>query len=350
MAKVFVVDPGYSLKEAFNQWMNGNFPGSVLYGVDKLKEFEIDPVFMNSNSVVGEKSRGKGGFFTSKRLNAEANTISELFSKKNDIDAVYIPLVNLANIVCLLRLFKIINKPVIGLIHSVNFRSKRKTLLYHLYFKSLDKIVFIAPNIKRYCEQQFPQYKHKMYISELMPEKTSGLDETKSKKYDVCLIGKTNRDYEVAAKACEELNVRGIIVGGNEAEIYGNPYVDVITTQIPYKECKKIYAESKINLITLKEADGIWGLTSILDSFSNNIPMIVTRTKELSVDIKNNGYGEEVEVGSVSDLKQAIVKLLSDNEYYKSCQNKLKKFAENSNTELFAERISEIIKEAINND
>ena len=39
MAKVFVVDPGYSLKEAFNQWINGNFPGSVLYGIYKLKEF-----------------------------------------------------------------------------------------------------------------------------------------------------------------------------------------------------------------------------------------------------------------------------------------------------------------------
>ena len=39
MAKVFVADPCYSLKEALNQWMNGNFPASVLYGIYKLKEF-----------------------------------------------------------------------------------------------------------------------------------------------------------------------------------------------------------------------------------------------------------------------------------------------------------------------
>lgn len=115
---------------------------------------------------------------------------------------------------------------------------------------------------------------------------------------------------------------------------------------LPWSETKRIYAASKVNAVILNEANGIYGLTSILDSFAFSLPMVVTKTKHMSVKVEKEGYGTEVPAGSSKALAEAVVKLLEE-ENYNRCVSNLEEKSKTFNTHEFSKQVCNVIKGCI---
>lgn len=109
-------------------------------------------------------------------------------------------------------------------------------------------------------------------------------------------------------------------------KIYENNYVKMVDT----------YRKSKINLVILQEANGIYGLTSILNSFSVGRPPIVIKTSKMSMNIEKEGFRLEVSVSSESKLGKATNELLTTQSFYNTCISNMEKWSEVHNSKFFA--------------
>lgn len=101
--------------------------------------------------------------------------------------------------------------------------------------------------------------------------------------------------------------------------------VEIVNKKLDYSECLKLYKRAKINVVVLKEAGGVFGLTSILDSFMVGVPLIVSKTCEQSIPVEKWGIGVEVPVGDENALSGAINKMLNDKIFYDGCRKNIQK-------------------------
>lgn len=341
--RVLIIDPGYSLKKAVEDWKQGNYPGHILYGVNHFKENGIEPIFEERTVKIAEKSRGHSKFKVIKsRLRSELHNANECIKHK-DCDCVYLPVTNFAVLLCAFRKMGIIRKPIIGLIHGINTEGKKKWL-YRLYFSSLDKIVFIADSTYKQFQKHFEQYQDKARLVELSAELDEPINELN--KYDFCLIGKTHRDYRTVAEAAKILHRPAIIVGGVDAWNYKNEFVE-IRENLPWNECKRIYCSSRVNVIALHEAGGIYGFTSILDSFSLIRPMIVSLTDQIPINPEELGVGLSVAPNNADELARKLDTLLSNSELYQKCQEKIRLYRLSHNSSEFAKEIAKLMRDTI---
>lgn len=105
-----------------------------------------------------------------------------------------------------------------------------------------------------------------------------------------------------------------------EAEEYKNEYVSVICKSINYKEACAIYNDSNVNVVFVKESDGIYGLTSILDSFNCDIPILVNKTDGIAIDVEKVGIGKEVDLKDINRIASELIAMQNT-----SVLNKFKK-------------------------
>lgn len=172
MVRVFVVNPGYSMRNAYDKWKHGDFPGQALYGVNHFEEYGCEPVFQKRDVQIGEKSRGTGGAFKSfprNRLKAELTVTWEVL-RDRDYDVIYLPSMNHGILLLFLHLLRIIRKPVVGVVHSAGYSSRIKHFVYKMCYHSLDKILFIAASIREDFDREFPRYRFKAETVILMSE------------------------------------------------------------------------------------------------------------------------------------------------------------------------------------
>lgn len=334
--KVFVIDPGYSMQSAYERWRQGDFPGHALYGIQYFKKNNMEIVFQKVGTKVNEKN-------VQGRVQAELNTVIEFMKLKKNIGAVYIPLINYANLLCILKCCKIIKKPMVGLIHTTNYTKKTKHIMYTILFKALDRIIFINKGTFEKFTEDFPQFRNKAELVELMPENFDKmlLKNEFIKSNDFCSIGKTCRDFVTLEKAAKENNMSGVIIGQDKSTEIGNENISC-QLNCSYLEAKEIYKKSKFNVVTLEERNGIFGLTSILDSFTNLIPLIVTKTKFMTLPIEKEGFGIEVEPYNIADLIKAMNKMENE-DFRRKCVDNMAKKMQNYNQEIFSATICSCI-------
>lgn len=212
---VFVINPGYSLKNAVELWNNKNFPGQVLYGVQYFRENGIEPLFQQKAVQVLESSKGAGKKEILKsRLRYEINVIKEYKKNKKDIDAVYVPVMGFGTLFLLLKKLGFIRKPVIGVAHSMNFEGKMHIFKNNFSFGACSRVVFLSEKVMKKASELFPKYSSRFFSLPLMPDPINEKKEAIDKKYAFAMIGKTNRDYNTISEAALIAKLPGIIVGG----------------------------------------------------------------------------------------------------------------------------------------
>lgn len=213
---VFVIDPGYSLRNAYYEWKENNFPGQALYGVQYFKENGITPIFQKNEIPVLESSKGAScKDILLSRLKYEFNVIKEYNKNKMDIDAVYIPVMGFGALFLLLRKMGFIRKPVIGIAHSVNFDGTAHKIKNKIFFKVCNHIFFLSDKVCKKAKNLFPKQAKDFSNLSLMPDPIKQPENhNQKKKYAFALIGKTYRDYKAISKAAKIAKLPGIIVGG----------------------------------------------------------------------------------------------------------------------------------------
>lgn len=344
MGKVLVIDPGYSLGKAVDEWKEGSFPGSVLYGVHHFSENGYIPIFETMDTTVKETSKGDKNILFS-RIRTELSHLREIKKHSKGADVIYIPLVNFGLSVILLKKMMLIQKPVVGIVHSLNCDGIRR-VEYREIFEMLSHIVFLSQKVKDEADRLFHgKYSEKSSCIQLMPEDRA-IDRKREfdgrYRYDVCMIGKTGRDYSTFYSAIKQLKCRAFLRGGIEAEGYKDDFVDNCRGFLGYAECKDVYSNSKINCIITNENNGIQGLTSISDSLEHEIPMVVTRMKYLGINVEDERLGIEVAPYSSDELADAITRLSQDRDFYNEIVENMRRRKRICNTEVFAAKLCDI--------
>lgn len=335
MKKIFVINPGYDLQVSLEEWKQGKFPGHILYGVNEFEKHGYEAIYPN-DSVRYENGRHN-------RIKFEMNIIRQLMSRRREYELIYIPYLNLGISACLLKKIGVLNKPIVGLVHGIDFSKKKQ---YSMYFDALTRIIIISePLYQEFCKE-FPGYVNKAQCVPLMPE-IKEWDHKEECGYDFASIGKTNRDYSVLLDAIAKTDYKCVMVGTKELADANNEQLEVVDRFVDYGECLGYYRDSYVNVVTMKECGGIFGLTSILDSFTVGKPIIVTKTKYLSVPVEEWGIGIEVPEKDVDALVRAMDKLRKDQVFYNTCRENLRRIAQTYNMDTFARRVCENIDSAL---
>ena len=96
-----------------------------------------------------------------------------------------------------------------------------------------------------------------------------------------------------------------------------------------------------------KAMDGVFGLTSLIDALYVEKPVIVTKTKGMGIPIEQYCLGVEVEVGSVSSMREAVCQLMMNEENRVTISKNMKKFKRENNMERSSKDICKIFGEIL---
>lgn len=161
------------------------------------------------------------------------------------------------------------------------------------------------------------------------------------------MVGKTNRDFQTVVSASDILagrDIKGCLVGmiGRRSSDYLR-----IDASRNYAYAASVYKNSRVNLVITNSSQGIYGLTSIMDSFTFEIPLIVTATEGLAVDPEKLRIGLTVPPMNPKALAAAIERLNADDSYYGECKRNLHTLKESYNTEIFGKKLTEVFDEVM---
>lgn len=352
MAKnAYIVNPGYSLVDSLKLYKEGNYPGAVLYGIHHFEENGYQLIFPQSSSTVLEVSKGASKWQVLKsQIKSEWKAAMDCRRavKHGNVSLVYMPLMNFGSLLLIFRKLKLINRPVVACVHSQNSNKGLHHLYNRLRYKAADRLVFIAESTYQIFQKDYAEFTDKSSVIPLMPEKSfEGKILKLPEKYGYCMIGKTNRDFQTVVSASDILagrDIKGCLVGmiGRRSSDYLR-----IDASRNYAYAASVYKNSRVNLVITNSSQGIYGLTSIMDSFTFEIPLIVTATEGLAVDPEKLRIGLTVPPMNPKALAAAIERLNADDSYYGECKRNLHTLKESYNTEIFGKKLTEVFDEVM---
>lgn len=217
-----------------------------------------------------------------------------------------------------------------------------------LRYKAADRLVFIAESTYQIFEKDYAEFTDKSSVIPLMPEKSfEGKTVMLTERYGYCMIGKTNRDFQTVLSASDILagrDIKGFLVGMIGRKTSEHLRIDASRN---YAFAATVYKNSRANLVITNSSQGIYGLTSIMDSFTFEIPLIVTATEGLAVDPQKFRIGLTVPPRDPKALAAAIERLNDDDSYYEECKRNLHALKESYNTEIFGKKLTEVFDEVV---
>lgn len=330
---VFCVDIGYSLKRDLQIWENNNcsYAGHILYGVNHMEENDLHPIF-----EYGQHGMIYGKWYM---FFDEIVKFFSLLMKRKEIDAIWIPHAYYSKWIPILRKLKLIKTPVIVCMHNKN------NLRGFIY--GCDEIVTINPCLYEQLCGEYPTLKDRIHFIPLAPEIIDISDDSSIEKVDVISIGNTKREFEVLVDAMKSLPFSCRIITQN---FYGKKdlpdNVEVVNSSISYAECLKQYQSAKIIVIPLKKdiANGVFGLTSLVDAFTVGKPIVVTKTRGIGIPIQDWECG--IEVNDSAEMSGAIKRLMQDQVYSEKIRNNICTKKESFNMRNSSKMLCEIIRRA----
>lgn len=350
--KIFCIGPAYSLNEAMDLYEKGKFAGHLLYGVNKMNKYGQEvllPKHQRKNYLINRLLNKKGikSFF------GDIYDQIEAYKRKGEYNVLYACWADHIFLICILKYLKLYNKPIVALTHSIknvenyNFiKGVIQKLRYKIIYKSIDYNIAISnigyENLKKYYGKYIKGLKYIPLAPESIDYEHSGINQSRV----IVSAGKTYRDYETLIKAVKDINCKCIIFSGKGLDQYVNKYnnIKIINRYVDFDKVLDEYKKARAIVIPMRETGyGMYGYSSILDSLALNKPMIITKTVGIGIQVQELNCGIEVKERDIIQLREAILKIIDDDEFYanqvKSIKNIMKKF----NIEEFTRQVVEII-------
>lgn len=279
-------------------------------------------------------------------------------SLRNDVDLLYAPFATAnTKLIVLLKLARIVKLPIVVLVHDRLFGGPSKLWLVKAIQKQLIKqfgrLVFFSTKMRNDLIEEYsisPADAQRRFIycpwgvdynfyAKFVTEKNYTIP-------SVISSGTTSRDFHTIVDAATSINYA--------IKIYCKPSsyptginipdnVEILNGEFSYEQICKDFNAATVCLIPLKTTHGVVGLTSLYESLALGTPIIMTKNKNIDIDIAKENIGIEIEGSDPRDWANAINSLLGNPDLLRTMrENCLRLAREKFNLDLMANTLFEI--------
>lgn len=328
----------YSMLNAKKGWEQGGYPSQHLWGINLLesKNIKIDILDDKKYHLLNFIGNLTGIKYLDQQI--------RILFKSRKYDIVYSANSVNTKFLALCKMLGIMHTPIITLMHNFNsnksksFKNKTHFLFNKLYFRSIDKVLFLSSiNYKEAKELYFKTNERHSHIAwgvdlEFYFQKPETLINLNTKY--MMSAGNTGRDFDIIVKAFKTVNFDLHIYATKYSKKPDNiPSNVLFDINIPYdntspKLLKEKYLESYVILIPLSDCSSLQGITSLLEAMAMGKAIIMTYNKNIDIDIEKEGIGlyvqKDDEKGWIKNINYLLANPDKVNEMglkaYKLCQ------------------------------
>jgi Glycosyl transferases group 1 len=144
----------------------------------------------------------------------------------------------------------------------------------------------------------------------------------------ICMIGRNNRDFATLSSAIRGINVPAVFVTSSSEKL-GPPtsaFIKVLF-DIPFDDCLEIMQQSTVSLILLKDAARGAGHITAVSAMLLGKPQIFSDADVLKDYVIDGEHGISVPMGDVVAVRQAVIRLIGDEELLQRFGKQAKEFA-----------------------
>jgi glycosyltransferase involved in cell wall biosynthesis len=173
----------------------------------------------------------------------------------------------------------------------------------------------------------------------------------------ICAVGLERRDYETLLRAVEELDVHVVIAAASpwskrtEGVASRTIPSNVTVQKFTQYDLRQLYADSSFMVMPLEDVKFQAGVTAILECMAMGKAVVCSRVLGQTDVVVEGENGRYVPPGDPSTLSTEIRRLLSDpNEAIRLGANGRTLVERQMNLDLYAERLTGFLREAIKSD
>ncbi len=363
--KILLIN-NYPMDHAWELWKKKEYPAHHLWGATHLHKYGID-----IDILPHEK------YLFLKKISSKIKILGDLdqqlrillMKDLNDYDMVYSACDLNTSLLAFLRFIGIFKKPIIAIMHrpfKSNFLTK---LWFNGFIKNHDHFLCLSSTIRDNLNTFFKVPETKLSLI------TWGIDlsfyqVSGELKYQDNLIekdetgfvvsaGKTYRDYNTIIKAFQKINYN-LKIYGAENLAYGIPDIPsnviisnkYLSFEQLIKEYEKAYAIAIPLDISRNSAQTVTqiGSTSLLEAMAMGKAVVMTRNRQIDIDIQKEGIGIFVEPEDVEGWKQAISYLLEHPQETKEMGKRARSLCESTYSyDFFVSNLASILKLVLEN-
>jgi len=351
--KVLAIFDYSQAERAWELWENGQTresPEQNLWGVTKLHKYGIEVDILPYKQYP----------FLPRDLEQQLRVI--LHSSKYDL--IYSTCQTTTLVLALLRSIGLLKKAVFVKLERPFKVSALSKILLPLFAQGHDKILCLSSRVKNQLKDEFSISEQKLSLLNWGPDLSSyamennGV-ETKGAEFFMS-AGNSNRDYNCLAKAfdgidyplriyCSEASAPTLSSIPPNVKIHHNH--PTATTALSWQALVAEYAKSYAIVIPLdipqNRVDNcpLWGLTSLLDAMAMGKATIMTKHRQVNIDIEKEGIGFWVEPGDVQAWKKAILYLIENPKETQEMGKRARQLAQHQyNLDIFSKQLAETFK------
>jgi len=349
---------------AWEQWKKNEYPGHHLWGATHLHQYGIHVDILRHE---------KYSFL--KKISSKIKVLGDLdqqlrlLLKEPDYDLVFCAHDLSTSLLAFLRSIGLFKKPIVIVMHRSFKETLWSKIFVETFIKRHDKFICLSPIIMENFRDRFKVPEEKLSFLEwgvdlsfYQKKQSNFLDEIKKENEPPFFIsaGKTGRDYNTLAKAfCEISYPLKIYCSGDVAPTIPNITSNIIlqnksSTEKNFlslddllKEYEKAFAVAIPLDIPLERVDTVTqiGITSLLEAMAMGKAVVMTRNRQIELDIEEEGIGIFVEPGDVKGWKEAVSYLINHPQETKEMGNRARCLCKSRyDLDDFSSKLADILK------
>lgn len=344
MKRLLEVLPFYSLDEALDYLQDGGdlLPLHHTWCYDQFKKGGYEVHFIPNNP---------SGFLARLGRFININNLQQqlmILRRAKDFDVIFDPFMQFTFLIAVFRIFGIFDKPIVAIAqraYVVNKKNPLKRLRQHMiryvYFKGLDKIIFInkklAEESTNYKIQGETDYLRYWGVDHDFFEEYNNKQELPPKLDYVYSTGGAARDYNTLLKAFKNIDfklritARPNFASELNTKIPSNVFVDSSITPglTSTGQLRGEYYNCLAVALPLEKGFSFapFGSTVLFEAMAAGKAIIATNNKAYSLDIEKEGIGLLVDYHDLEGWEKAINYLIDNPEMAKEMGRKGQKLS-----------------------
>lgn len=351
--KILAIFDYSQAERAWELWKNGQTresPEQNLWGVTKLHKYgiEVDILPYKKYPV----------------LPRDIEQQLRVILNSSQYDVIYSTCQTTTILLGLLRTIGVFRKPVVVKLERPFKVSALSKILLPLFAHGHDNILCLSSRVEKQLKDEFGIPPQKLSLLDWGPDLPS-YDQEKNgsanKKLEFFMsAGNSNRDYDSLVNAFQNIDFPLRIYCSESSAPKLSPVPQHIkinynhstaTTALSWKELVMEYEQAYAIAIPLyippERVDNcpLWGLTSLLDAMAMGKATIMTKHRQVNIDIEKEKIGFWVEPGDVQGWKQAVSYLIEHQDEAQEMGQRARRLAEDKyNLEIFSRQLSHSLK------